>query len=121
MITVPVITSMVEIIIIFIPFLLTILLLSKPFPMAHGHIIKINIIYIRIISHKLIYIGVNLPNNPPNIKFSLLIPILNPTMIISMLPLQHIIKFIGHLIHPLIHNLLLSYNFIFLFYSAMIV
>jgi len=85
----------------FNPSILMILLLSKLFPMAHGYIIKINITYIHIISNKLIHNNVNLPNNP--------------TMIISTLSLQliqPISKFIGHLIHPLIHNSQQSYNFI---------
>jgi hypothetical protein len=81
--------------------------------MAHRHIIKINITYIHIISNKLIHNSVYSPNSSLNSKFSLLRPILNPTMIISTLPLQPIFKFIGHLIHPLIHNSQPSYNFIF--------
>jgi hypothetical protein len=36
-----------------------------------------------------------LPNGPPDIKFSLLRPNLNPTIIINMLSLQPISKFIG--------------------------
>jgi hypothetical protein len=78
--------------------------LSKTFPMSHGHIFKINIIHVRIINHKLIHISVNSRNSPPNIKLSSLEPNLNPTMIINTFPLQPIFKFIGHSIHPLIYN-----------------
>jgi len=63
--------------------------------MAPGYNFKINITYVRNISHKLIHNSVNLPNGPPDIKFSLLRPNLNPTIIINMLSLQPISKFIG--------------------------
>ena len=112
MITTPVIFPLAKIIIIFIPSILMILLLSKLFPMADKHIVKINITYIHIISNKLIHNSVNSLNSPFNSKFSMLRSILNPTMIISMLPLQPISKFIDHLIHLLIHKSQLSYNFI---------
>jgi len=104
MVTIPINTLLIEIIIIYIPSIQTILLLSKSFPIAHRHIIKINITHVCIINHKLIHIGVNLSNNTPKIKFYSLRPILNPTVIISRLLLQSIqpiSKFIGHTIHML--------------------
>jgi hypothetical protein len=107
MVPIPIITSLAKIITISFPYKLIIMLLSKTFPMSHGHIFKINITHIRIINHKLIHISVNSPNSPPNIKLSSLSPNSNHTMIINTVPLQPIqpiFKFIGHPIHPLIHN-----------------
>jgi len=83
MVLVPIITPLAKIISIFFPFKLIIPLLSKTFPMSHGHFFKISITHIRIISHKLIHTSVNSPNNLPNIKFSLLKSNLNPTMILT--------------------------------------
>jgi len=115
MILVPIITPLANIITISFPYKLIIPLLSKTFPMSHGHIFKINITHVCINNHELIYISINSPNNPSNIKFSLPRPDLNPIMIINMLPLQPIqliSRFVGHSIHPLIHNMYPSYNFI---------
>jgi len=97
MVLVPIIITLAKIITISFPYKLTIVFLSKTFLMSHGHICKINITQVRIISHKLIHISVNSPNSPPRSN-------LNTTMIINILPLQPISKFIGHLIHLLIHN-----------------
>jgi hypothetical protein len=80
--------------------------MSKTFFMFHRHIFKINTNHVCVISHKLIHISVNLPNNPLKIKFSLLMPNLNIIMIINTLllqPIQLISKFIGYSIHPMIH------------------
>jgi hypothetical protein len=87
------------------PLQLTILVLSKTFPMSYRHIFKINITHFRIISHKLIHISVNSHNNPSNINFFFpLRPNFNLTMIINTLLLQPISKFIAYSIHLLIYN-----------------
>jgi hypothetical protein len=111
MILIPIIIHLAEIntynytfVTILFPYKLRIPLLSKTSLISHGHIFKSNITHVYIISHKLIHINVNLPNNPPNIKFSSLRPNLNPIMIIKMLLVQPISKFIDHPIHSLIHN-----------------